>query len=471
MNARVNDYRVLWRAALSHSSAFDSGIVRWGGLFIAIAIGAPVWYVQGLGATMVLAWCMAWGVVLVTWTWRFIPGALKLNSPANAKLVPGVRRRLVELACLVWFVAMAGIALTAYASNGTVGMWLLWIMLCTVGSALSAAGHQAGGAMILVACVGAVFLGDLSESAHATLSPPSIVALVLLACGGLIAVAVRAIFPEGGDRHWRMIERRVRIIAEPGKPDPMLQALAGAQSRGWYAASLRRDCARRDSRRLVLHGLGPAHHFGELLLGLGLFAGVLLVLAIFTTWRTGGEAVRDIGWLFASTLMFLPVATTLRLNELVGAYPDEQALVRLAPAMPGAQAPFNHHLGRSLLLQAFMGWALATGTALLLAALGGADAATLARVASICCLALPIMEAPLRNHALRAPSTVLGPLVLLGASIGASIAFGFALRAVSGLPAMPVAAVASLAIAAVAVMRGLRIMDASPFAFPARRMD
>lgn len=221
----------------------------------------------------------------------------------------------------------------------------------------------------------------------------------------------------------------------------------------------------------MLHALGPAHHVGALLLGLGLSAGVLVVLAIFTTRRTGGEAVRDIGWLFASTLMFLPIATTLRLNELVGAYPDEQALVRLAPAMPGAQAAFNRHLGRSLLLQAFMGWTLATAAALLLAALGGADAATLVRVASMCCLVLPIMEAPLRNHALRAPSTVFGPLLLLGASVGASIALGFGLRALSGLPALPVAAVASLAIAAVAIMRGLRMMDASPFAFPARRMD
>lgn len=471
MNARLHDYHVLWRAALSLTGAFDSAIVRWGGAFIALAFCAPVWYSQGIGAALTLAWCMAWGVVLLTWAWRFVPGALRLGAPADAKLVPGLRRRLIELACLVWFAAMAAIALIAYADNGAIGMWLLWIMLCTVGSALSAAGHQAGGVMLFAGCVGGAFLGRLSESVQAALAHPAAVALALLACAGVIVAAARTIFPEAGDRHWRMIGRRVRIFPEAGKPDPLLEELAGKQARSWYAVSLRRDCARRNSRRLVLHALGPSHHIGELLLGLGLFAGVLLVLGVFTTWRTSPEVVQDVGWLMACTLLFAPIAVAVRSSTLVAAFPGEQSLVRLAPAMPGSAGAFNRHLARGLLRLAFTGWCFAAGASLLLAALGRADAATLVSVASICCLVLPVLAAPLRNHAAGAPASVLAPLLLLGASIAASVAIGWAIRALSGLPALPVAAGVSIAITLAAITRGLRMMDRAPFAFPAGRMD
>lgn len=471
MNARLREYALLWRAALSLTSSFDSAIVRWGGLFIAIALCAPVWYSRGMDAALVLAWCIASGVLLMTWAWRFIPGAVKLAAPADAKLVPGLRRRLVELACLVWFAAIAAIALVAYADNGTIGMWLLWVMLGTVGSALSSAGHQAGGAMIFAGCMGGVFPGRLSDSVAGHLSHPAAVALVLLACAAAIVVAARAMFPEAGDRHWRMIDRRLRIFPAPGKPDPLLEELAGKQARGWYAVSLRRACARREARQLVLHALGPAHHIGELLLGLGLFAGVLVVLGIFTTWRTGAGVVEGIGWLLACTLLFAPIAAAVRISPLVSAFPAEQALVRLAPAMPGTAGRFNRHLGRALLGLAFKGWAFASAASLLLAALGGADGATLANVAGICCLVLPVLAAPLRDHAAGARPSALVPLLLLAVSIAASVAIGLALRALVGLPALPLAAGVSIAIAAWSITRGLRVMDSAPFAFPAGRMD
>ncbi len=85
-------------------------------------------------------------------------------------------------------------------------------------------------------------------------------------------------------------------------------------------------------------------------------------------------------------------------------------LVQLAPAMPGRAAPFNRNLARKLLVQALKGWALGAGASLLLAALSGADASMLLRVDSICCLVLPLLATPLRNHARRATLSVLVPL-------------------------------------------------------------
>ncbi|SFD60952.1 hypothetical protein [Massilia yuzhufengensis] len=47
---------------------------------------------------------------------------------------------------------------------------------------------------------------------------------------------------------------------------------------------------------------------------------------------------------------------------------------------------------------------------------------------------------------------------------------GFSARS-AGLPVLPVAAVLSMVSAALLVQRGMRIMAAAPFAFPAGRMD
>ncbi|UVW29518.1 hypothetical protein [Massilia sp. H6] len=470
MNARLHDYRVLWRAALSHTARVDSAVVRWGAAFIAIVVCLAAWLDQGLRAALVLLWCLACAMVLIIWTWCFIPGAVELGAPANAKLVPGMRRRLVELACMVWFAAIAGLALSSLADIGPSAPWLLWIMLGTIGSALHAAGHGFGAPLMVATCFGAVVLGQVPATLHAALSPPWIAALALLA-GAAIVVAAGALFPEAGERHWRMIERRLRLQPGPGKADPLLQGFGGARVKRWYAASLRRACARRDGRGLVLHALGPAHHLGELSAGLGALAAVLAVIAVFTTWHDGADAATGLGWLFGSLLLIVPMATTLRLNGLVAAYPAEQALVRLAPAMPGTAATFNRHLARTLVLQAFKAWSLGTGACLLLAVLGTGDASTLVRVASICCLTLPLVAAPLRNHAMRSPLPFLMPMLLLAASVAASIAIGMAARAVTGVPAMPVAALASIAFAAWAVRRGLRMVDGSPFAFPAGRID
>jgi hypothetical protein len=407
--------------------------------------------------------------LLLAWTWRFMPGAVKLNSPADASLAPRMRRHLVELACLAWFVPIAGIALAPYPDPGGLGLWLFLIVFGTVGSASGIAGHQAGGAVLAVACFGSVFVGKVPPAAHALLSSPAGLALALLLYAGLIVAAAREMFPQGGERHWNMMARRARIGKGAGQPDLFVEKVAGGNTHRWYAATLRRDSERRDSRALVLHALGPVHHLGESMVVLGLVSAVLAALAVFTAWRTDGDVVRDIGWLFTCLLLVIPFSQNLRLNALMKAYPAVQALVRLAPAMPGAAASFNRHLGRALVLQALTTWTIASGAALALTALGGASGTTLLNLACACCLLLPLAAAPLRNHARRAPLAAWLAVVLLLVSAAMDLMLGFAARQI-GL-VLPVAAALSIATAAIAITRGLRVMEASPFAFPAGRMD
>ncbi len=139
--------------------------------------------------------------------------------------------------------------------------------------------------------------------------------------------------------------------------------------------------------------------------------------------------------------------------------------------MPGRAAAFNAQLGRSLLLQTLAGWALATGAALLLAALGGAGPEALLRVLCVACIVLPVVAVPLRKHASRTGNAAGAAATLLLVSIVEGVILGLALSSMAGIPALPVAALASIGLTMVVVMRGLRTMRRAPFAFPAGRMD
>ncbi|MCC2971504.1 hypothetical protein [Massilia sp. IC2-476] len=434
---------------------------------VVIAVGA-VAANEGPRTALAFFWCGACVILLMNWAWRFMPGAVKLNNPANARLVPQARRRLVELSCLVCFAGLAGIASAPYTSTTQLGAALFWVVLITMGTGLAAAGHPAGTTIVVVGGLCAGFAGKLSGLTGA-LSHPIVILLSLPVYAVVIVVAVRAMFAQGGERHWSMEARRTRWTDTAAKRDPLVAQLDGFNTRGWYAAALRRDSARRDGRRLLLHALGPVHHPAEMAVGTGILALVLGCVGLLTAWRVDAEVVRGIGWMFAAVLLFVPLSFCLRLGQLADSNPAEQALARLAPTAPASSADFNRRLGRFLVQRAVGGWLLASAAGLVLLALGGADGEAVLRLAGICCLALPMVALPLRDHAGRNLSGVAGILLLL-LSFTADLLLAFPIGRVTGLPVMAVAALLGIATTLFAVARGLRTMRASPCAFPAGRL-
>lgn len=471
MHARLRDYRMLWRAAVTHADPRMSGVIRWGAIVIAIVFAAAQAVNEGPREGLATLWTAASVLLLLNWAWRFMPGAMKLNTPVNAWLVPQMRRRLVELSCLVCLAGIAGFASAPHADTGELGFWLLWLVIFVVGIGLGAAGHRAAEPIITALCFTWFLVEWLPEDLVALLSHPVAVVLALPLYAGVIVVAVRAMFPQGGERHWEMVAKRLRWVASSGQPDPLVEQLASKQTRGWYGKTLRRDSARRDGRRLALHALGPTHHLAETVAVLAVLAVVVTCIGILSTWRADREVTAGIGWLFACMLLVVPLLQSVRLAQLPAGLAAEQGLVRLAPVMPGAAAAFNVQLGRSLLLQAFAGWALATGAALLLAALGDAGPEALLRVLCVACVILPVVAAPLRNHASRTGSAAGAVATLLLVSLAGGLALGLALSSMTGLPALPVAAAASIGLTVLVVMRGLRTMRLAPCAFPAGRID
>lgn len=452
MRTRLQDYRMLWRAAVTHADSRSTRFVRGFVLFAVLLLGAAAGMRRGAQAAIALFWMAAFTILLLNWAWRFMPGAVKLNTPANAKLVPQMRRRLVELSCLVCWVCIVGIASAPYAEKG--GMLFLFVLFA-VGTGLAASGHMAGSAVVVAITFGAVFGGQAADTFFDLLSRPAMLLLALPLYAGAVVVAVHAMFPQAGERHWGMEARRQRWQERAGKGDPLVERTAGAHTRGWYAALLRRDCARRDGPRLLLHALGPSHQPADMAAAIALMTVVLAVLGVFTAWRVDADTVRGIGWLFAALLLFVPLSHSLRLGQLAGSHAAEQAL---APAAPATAAAFNRRLGRSVLLRAFAGWAMASGTALALVALGGAEPGTLLRLAGICCLSLPMVALPLRDHAARGQLSGLVGILLVLLSCAGCLALAFALAGATGLPAMALAGLLGIAVAALAVQRGLRRM-------------
>ncbi|RZA36474.1 MAG: hypothetical protein EOP92_05150 [Lysobacteraceae bacterium] len=460
---------MLWGAAISHTSPFASAIVRFGLPFLILAAAAAQWASRGPAAALVWGWSVLSFSLLAVWAYRFVPGAVQLNAPANAKLVPRARQRLTELFCLVWVAGIAGLA-PAWYLDGATGLMLIWCVGLSLGSALAAAGHAAGTPIMLTVLFATAFSQKLPPALGAMLSQPASMVLLMLLSIGLAAIAARLVFPAAGERHWRMLARRARWVDAAGKPGIQDDKSPRLKSRRWYAATLRRDSARRDKRRLVLHALGPTQHIDELVMGLGGLSAVVFVLGTFIGWRTGDEVMAGIGWLFACTLLAVPFAASLRLTGLLATYSGEQSLVRLAPAMPSVAPAFNRHLAQAVLVHGLKGWALATGAALAVGALGGAERDKLADLACVCCLMLPMAAAPLRDYAARKSASPMMPIVLLLASIYASVALGFAASLTLDAPVLPVAAVVSIGLAAFAIMRGLRVMERAPCAFPAGRI-
>lgn len=471
MSARLRDYRMLWRAAVAHANPRLSAITRWGTSILAVVACAAVAYTDGPRAALALAWCLASIFLLLSWIWRFLPGAMKLASPANAQLVPQMRQRLVELSWLVCCVGIAGIASAPYEDGSELGVWLMWIVVLLLGGALGVAGHRAGSAFIIVASFSSLLASQVPEALTALLSHPLVVVLALPVYAGVILLAVRAMFPQAGERHWDMLARRARWATAAGKSDPLVEELAGKRARGWYAASLRRDCARRDGRRLVLHALGPGFHLGEFVVVLAYMAAIVAGIGVLAIWRADRIVVDGLGWVFTSMLLVVPLVHCVRIGQLSGGLASAQALVRLAPAMPAAAARFNRRLGRALLLQALTVWGLTVGAALLLAALGGAGPEALLRVASLACMILPVVAVPLRDHASTRQSAAAATATLLLVSLVVSVLLGGAVNAFTGIPVLPVAALVSIGYTGYAVVRGLRTMRQAPCAFPAGRMD
>ncbi|MFC5476959.1 hypothetical protein [Massilia suwonensis] len=468
MSGAVRDYRLLWSAALASRDPRAKWVFRLLALGGPLAVGMLVWMKTGvLVETLAFAARVPVVVFMFAALTYFMPGAVRMNTPETARLVPRMRRRLMQLTILVWATSTAAVVLMVSDTMLPLSVVALATLTWLIGLGLSAGGYQTGALLQVAPLLAAVWRDQLPAVA---LSPTgaAIAALMLLA---LAARTLELIFPNGGERHWRRRGAQARAMART-RPEGLLRHVPAMRWSGrLYAGALRRACRQRRHPPAVLLALfGPVLHWSQrymplliLLLGAALFTGLFRLF--------GGMGPFNVKWLgvLCQSLLFAQLFTygqrTLRLADTRA----EQGLLRLAPSVPAAAARFNRQLNGSLLRMALLDWLAIVATLLAMSALAGAPAEALLLQAQAGCFTLPLLAANVRDHARHVRQAVLLLIGGLAASTAFSFGIAWLVQSLAGTPLLPVAAAASIVLALGVVALRWRAAVAAPYAFPAGR--
>ncbi|MFC5458496.1 hypothetical protein [Massilia niabensis] len=473
MNAALRDYALLYRIALAKFRARNYAVLCCLALLFALFVGMLTW-MKTSDPFAVVANCLraVFGIIAFAGLVVFVPAAVKMNTPANAVLVPRLRRRLMGLTVLVWLFATVMGTLLASGSIVPVQIAFLAVGLWIVGFGLFCSGHQAG--------MGFLFLLPMAYISRAfpvdwiawfAKAPVVVVAsLLMLALG---AYTVKTMFPCGGDRHFRQRAAQALATNRMSGEEQFRQPHVSRLGLWAYRASLARDCARRDAGALLMHVLGPATHWTQRFLPMVVFvATATLVMAVARHFAPAGmlKALAAGSWVVVSSALFVQVFDHHRRLMRLSLTGGEQNLVRLAPAMPGAADRFNRRLGGRLLLAGLGEWVMVSAAVLLLLALIGVPAPIRVVSACFCFLTLPLAASSLRNHARRSVTGGWWPFVWLLVSLGVCLLAGALMHRMLGTSTLLAAVLAAVVWTGVAVAWRWRRLAAAPHAFPVGRL-
>jgi hypothetical protein len=471
MNAALQDYRTIWRAAVL---ARDSSALRTLYL-VAGAVAACGVILLVLGDLTVLKTlrfmtAIAFMALALIWTFLFMPGAIRLNSPINAWLLPRQRRRLLEMTAAYWLVASLGITFG-------LGDWAVLPLVAggTLGLALLMAGNKYVAFLLIVG-------GNVPWLVH-FLVPPAWTeqvtsGSVFLVLDILILPAavwgLRWLYPAGGDayleRRADQIKRLNHFAMRKEEKQPVPEGPAVMANLPFYLAMLRRDLKRADPAAMLMHALGPAAHWTTWIGGLVslLFMGGV---AGFLATRSHDASLVDLMTNVGPALLAPTIAfSTARYGQQMRRTPGEQALLRLTP-LAGAANLLNRRLATRVLRQALSCWVVLTVVVLGVSLLFDARPEALLRQLALCCVAGQVaMMGLLGDYAAGRGGwdLMLGLRAAAYVLVQALVAMG--LSRLTGTTAWPWLIAISLAVCAVQLRLDWRRMLAAPPAFPAGRM-
>lgn len=470
----LRDFGLLWRAALATRHARANAWLAGLALFCALAVGMLAWIATSDPVEVVIN-CLRGGYVVMAFGWvtYFVPGAIKLNTPSDAVLVPRMRRRLRQLTGLVWLSATALSALLALGSPLPAHILFLGVGFWLISMGLGASGHGIGKFMLFAFPMVLGLNRHIPREWLALLASWPGLAVATCTMLALGALTLDLIFPRGGDRHFQLRTAQKLATDRLSGEGQFAQVRVPRLGKWIYEAALLRDCARRNSSALLMHLLGAATHWTQRLVPMAcLVAFVAGAMAILRNVASADtlEVIAGAAWIVAPSALFVQLFDVerrlMRLNFTRG----EQSLVRLAPSMPRAGSVFNRYFARHLLLASLGEWAIGVIAILCVVALSGASASMLWMQACISCLALPLLAFPLRDHAHRSGTG--GWWLALW--WGVSVAFSFLVAACAafmlGTGLIPAAAFASVVLAAASIAWRWRRLAGAPHAFPVGRL-
>ncbi len=338
----------------------------------ALVVALLVW---SLRSHMALAWQAPLGMsamLIVMWCGAYLKSAVQQNHPANACLVPQLRRRLIVLTVALFAACALAVAAMAAAVFGHFGYalvgagvffcYMLYAQRYTLLAFLPTV-------LIFASLSLKTWLAALWQSL-AGMGEPALAGMGLIGVAALGAAGIQLVFPRGGDRHWAWYAHHEalvrRIYGGLLKPED-----AGARNRFstllrfGYRATLRRDSQRRAApARMLMHTLGPTAYEGGYLAYLLLVTVVAAAVVLYSGGDT--QAVRQMMHTFVMQICLL-VAVVLYAADLLKSasrHGAEQALFFLAPRAPVAEQ-VNRMLGAALLARFLRVWLLASAVAFL----------------------------------------------------------------------------------------------------------
>lgn len=296
------------------------------------------------------------------WCGAFLRSAVQQNMPSNACLVPGLRSGLMRLTAklyIAWTVVTALLSglLLGHAGYGLVlgGVFSIYVLLSQrywinllpsvlIVASLTLVDHP---------------LDRLQAAADAVGEPLiTLLGAVLVLLSGRFAL--RAAFPQGGDRHWiwyrchTRMEARNRGEVLVGEPGGGLRWLAWL--RAPYNAALRADSRSGAGQgRQMMHALGTAAHDG----GTIAYAVASTMIMVPVGFYIAGKGDPTLSMLTSAIMQATLMVSVLLYPSTVALhamrFSGEQSLYRLTPAAPAA-ARINRVLMGTLLFRWLRLW-------------------------------------------------------------------------------------------------------------------
>lgn len=465
MSAMLADFSLIWRHAVAPKLLRK--IVWCVCALLAIGGGMLAYHADGgaLEPRHTLLLILPWFMLGVLYWLDLVAGAVRQDTPANARLVPRLRIRAMQLVGLVWILFTLLITLALSDGFGHPALWGAAASAWLLGASMVRVGLQHG--MLLMFVSFGVLL--LPRPAMLMLQELAATPAGSAVCGLWIVFLAwfgkRALFPSG-DRHFDQ-----RSAVDKGVRQAQGTHAANPRS-SLYTMELGRVSRTRSSAgELVLHALGPGAHWSVsaqmlALLAAALIAGRVLIEATATDIT---KVAPFVGGFIIIPLLFTFAAIPQRMAGRAAASAGEQALLRLAPVV-ARSAQYNREMAAALLRRALGEWAIVTVA--LVAVTGAVNAhadLTLLQFA-VCCLAMPLMTIVLRDYA-REPalrtSTMYLAAIYLVVSAGAAY---LAMVRTSALPVTVACIVVGAGATALLAASRRRKMIAAPVVFPAGRL-
>ena len=301
------------------------------------------------------------GLAGLLWLWCavFVSSAARQNHPANACLVPHLRRRLIVLCVVLFVVSSVLLAMLISAFFGHFGYALAVGGLLVPFVLLMERFAYIGMLPVLASPLSHIVPTTWTDSLTgllAGMNEPTLSLLGVAADIGLLAWGLRMAFPRGGDSHFAWTGRRA-LWQSAGSDGAAFRELQRRRVWRWgYARVLQRDSVRAGTTgHKMMHALGAAvseegYIFRVVVYSLG---AVLAALANITDFKILGP-MTAFGFVQALILMSIPSYTGAVLSA-ASTHNAEQGLYRLTPEAPFAR-DLNRVLAKTVLLRFLKIW-------------------------------------------------------------------------------------------------------------------